>query len=121
MNLSQKVGLGVFLSLSLVMAIIAIVRMIGSIRPGLKSLDVSWELFWQQMEGCIAIMMGSMSAFRTVFSGRGPVRARNVADDGLSPQDSEQGASSLSRVRQLFSQKGQKRVSEGSSGEQSPA
>ncbi|KAF4535087.1 hypothetical protein BFW01_g9863 [Lasiodiplodia theobromae] len=123
MNLSQKVGLGVFLSLSLVMAIIAIVRMVGSIRPGLKSLDVSWELFWQQMEGCIAIMMGSMSAFRTVFSGRGPVRARNVVADGggLSPQDSEKGSSSLSRVRQLFAQKGQKRVSEGSSGEQSPA
>ncbi|KAK0637869.1 hypothetical protein DIS24_g10386 [Lasiodiplodia hormozganensis] len=124
MNLSQKVGLGVFLSLSLVMAIIAIVRMVGSIRPGLKSLDVSWELFWQQMEGCIAIMMGSMSAFRTVFSGRGPVRARNVVADGgggLSPQDSEKGSSSLSRVRQLFAQKRQKRVSEGSSGEQSPA
>lgn len=34
MNRSQKVGLGVFLSLSLVMAIIAIVRMLGAFAPG---------------------------------------------------------------------------------------
>ncbi|OJD40671.1 integral membrane [Diplodia corticola] len=68
MSRRQKIGLGTFLSLSLVMVIIAMVRIVGSVRGDGANLDVAWEFFWQQLEACVAVMMGSVTAFRGVFS-----------------------------------------------------
>lgn len=67
MKLSRKVGLGIFLCLSVVMALIALVR-IGGYRIQGK-IDITWQVFWQYIEACIAIIMGSATAFRTLFVG----------------------------------------------------
>ncbi|KAF4544400.1 Integral membrane protein [Lasiodiplodia theobromae] len=63
----QKIGLGAFLSLSIVMIIFATIRVLGAIRLGEPQLDVTWELFWQLMEACAAMMAASATVFRTIF------------------------------------------------------
>lgn len=65
MKLSRKVGLGMFLCLSVVMALIALVR-VGGFRIQGKT-DITWQHFWMYMEACVAIIMGSATAFRTLF------------------------------------------------------
>lgn len=40
---------------------------ISAIRPGDSSTDLVWEIFWQHMEACIAVIIVSFSAFRSVF------------------------------------------------------
>ena len=67
MGLSRKLGLGAFLCLSVVMALIAPVR-IGGYRIQ-HQIDVTWQAFWQYVEACVAIIMGSATAFRTLFVG----------------------------------------------------
>ena len=49
-----------FLCLSAVMVITAIVRMS-------KIFDVIWQALWQTLEGCVALLMTSITAFRTIF------------------------------------------------------
>jgi hypothetical protein len=66
MNLRQKLGLAVFLCLSLVMAIVAIVRIAG-IKLGASTVDIVWLAFWMQQECSIAVIMVSTSAFRSFF------------------------------------------------------
>ena len=68
-KLQQKFALGIFLSLSLVMVVIAIIR-VAKIH-NLEGVDLQWEIFWQYMEGAIAILMASITAFRTVFVSQG--------------------------------------------------
>ena len=67
MRLFQKIAVGVFLCLSLVMIIFAIVRATG-VRTGNGSVDGSWSFFWQQMESSTAVTMISLTAFRSVIS-----------------------------------------------------
>lgn len=67
MKLSRKVGLGMFLCLSVVMALIALVRVVGFRIQG--KTDITWQHFWMYMEACVAIIMGSATAFRTLFLG----------------------------------------------------
>ena len=62
-KLRQKVGLGSFLCLSVVMIIIVIIR-ISKIRD--KQWEI-WAIFWQQTEACFAILMLSTTAFRQLF------------------------------------------------------
>ena len=62
----QKIGLGIILSLSLVMIMVAITRMAG-IRLPQVVIDVVWLAFWQQQECSIAVIMFSMTAFRSFF------------------------------------------------------
>lgn len=47
------------------MAICAIVRIAGFHYKGLE--DDIWEFFWQHTEGAVAVMMASLTAFRTLF------------------------------------------------------
>ena len=63
---AQKVSLGVFLCLSIFMAIAAITRVAGYRLHGI--LDLTWQIFWQYMEACVAVIMGSSTAFRTLFT-----------------------------------------------------
>lgn len=63
----QKVGLGMTLCLSLVIAIIALIRVGGIYLPG-RRVDVVWFSFWQQNECNIAVWMVSMTAFRSFFA-----------------------------------------------------
>ncbi|KAI1179676.1 hypothetical protein F4777DRAFT_442072 [Nemania sp. FL0916] len=62
---STKIGLGIFLSLSIFMAICAIIRIAGFYYKGLE--DDVWEFFWQHVEGAVSVMMASITAFRTLF------------------------------------------------------
>lgn len=62
---STKFGLAVFLCLSIFMVICAIVRMAGFHYKGLE--DDVWEFFWQHIKGAVAVMMASITAFRTLF------------------------------------------------------
>ncbi|KAI9792801.1 MAG: hypothetical protein M1816_001533 [Peltula sp. TS41687] len=73
MKLKQKLGLGLFLCLSIFMVITAIVR-ISALRhtthalgAAIDAIDVTWKLFWQQVEACIAVLMVSFTAFRSIF------------------------------------------------------
>lgn len=68
-NLRQKLGLGITLCLSIMMIIIAIIR-ISAVRIGHTGLDMVWGLFWNQMEACTALIMVSFSAFRSFFVAR---------------------------------------------------
>lgn len=65
-NLRQKIGLGILLCLSLVMVIIAIARMSG-INLTNGAVDIVWLAFWQQQECSVAVIMISISAFRSLF------------------------------------------------------
>jgi hypothetical protein len=67
MDKRQKMWIRIFLSLSVIMILIAIIRVLGAIRKGEKELDVTWNIFWQQMEACAAIMAASATVIRTVF------------------------------------------------------
>ena len=62
----QKLGIGAFLCLSVVMIIVAIIRASG-IRTSADSFNLVWELFWQQVEACAAVLMVSLIAFRSIF------------------------------------------------------
>lgn len=66
LDVRQKFGLGFSLCLSLVMAMIAIVRISG-IKTGNGAIDIVWLAFWQQQECSIALTMVSVSAFRSFF------------------------------------------------------
>lgn len=62
----QKLGLGISLCLSAAMVIVAIIRIAGmSLADG--TVDIIWLAFWQQQECSIAVLMVSMSAFRSFF------------------------------------------------------
>ena len=63
---SQKLGLGVFLCLSIGMILMAITRLSG-VHSYRGSFDEIWILLWQQIEACIAVTMLSLTAFRSVF------------------------------------------------------
>ncbi|KAL8630979.1 hypothetical protein Q9189_003327 [Teloschistes chrysophthalmus] len=62
-SLRQKIGIAFFLSLSTIMVLIAIIR-ISQVHT--RTYNV-WATFWQQLEGCVAILMVSLTAFRTLF------------------------------------------------------
>ena len=66
----QKLGIGVFLSLSIFMIVIACIRLIGF---NIFDHAQLWQLFWIQVEGSVAVMMVSLTAFRSVFASQGPV------------------------------------------------
>jgi hypothetical protein len=56
------------------MAIIAIVRV--SRIHGVAGIDIVWEIYWQTMEGCVAVLMASITAFRSIFVSNGRRKAR---------------------------------------------
>ena len=62
-SLRQRIGIGSFLCLSLIMIIIAIVRIS---RVHASDFEI-WATFWQQLEACIAVLMLSLTAARTVY------------------------------------------------------
>lgn len=66
-SVRQKIGLAFSLCLSCVMVIVTIVRIAGMRRKGSGSVDIVWLAFWQQQECSIAVLMVSVSAFRSLF------------------------------------------------------
>ena len=77
-NMRQKIGLGLSLCLSLVMVIVSIVRIAGVYLAD-GSVDIVWLAFWMQQECSIAVIMVSVSAFRSFFV----AKAANTPDRGL--------------------------------------
>lgn len=65
-NMHQKFGLGVVLCLSIVMIIIAAVRIAG-IKRSNGEIDTVWLVFWQQQECSTALTMVCVSAFRSLL------------------------------------------------------
>ncbi|CAD6448980.1 0dd6a8db-94a1-48f2-93c0-54432a4cf1b6-CDS [Sclerotinia trifoliorum] len=65
MKKTQKLWLGVFLCLSFVMAIIALIR-VGGIKID-HIIDNAWAIYWQYIEGCVACIMVSVVPFSTLF------------------------------------------------------
>lgn len=48
------------------MIIFAVIKASG-IRTSVESFNLVWELFWQQVEACAAVIMVSFTAFRSIF------------------------------------------------------
>ena len=63
----QKLIIGIFLSLKLFMTFTAAVRVSGLNDQG--KFDLIWLYVWQHIEACVAVMMISITAFRSVFVG----------------------------------------------------
>lgn len=82
MKLKQKLAIGVFLSLSLVMVMAGIIRQAGY-QLHADSTDSSWLICWLYVEASIAIIMASTAACRTLFARGGPdpcgIKARHKA------------------------------------------
>lgn len=78
MRARQKLGLAVFLCLSVCMIIMAIIRVSGLHYHG--KFDNTWIFMWQQVEACIAVTMLSLTAFRSVFvSGKPGVQNKKAS------------------------------------------
>lgn len=70
MKPKQQIGLSIFLCLSVIMMIIAIIRISGYRFHGVGirgSLDSTWAFFWLYLEACVAVIMCSITAFRSLF------------------------------------------------------
>lgn len=66
----QQLGLGIFLCLSIMMMVIAIIRMSGYRFNGIGlsgSIDTTWAFFCLYLEACVAVIMASITAFRSLF------------------------------------------------------
>lgn len=69
----QKFGIYIFLCLSTVMIATAIIRIAGYRSPSHNNpykIDITWISIWLYLEACTAIIMGSMTAFRFLFTHR---------------------------------------------------
>lgn len=67
----QKIRIGTFLCLSLVIVIVSLVRLVGGLyhsRRGRYEFSMQWTFIILHIEAAIAILMGSISALRTVFA-----------------------------------------------------
>ncbi|KAH7139566.1 hypothetical protein B0J11DRAFT_46897 [Dendryphion nanum] len=69
MKRSTKLSVMAFLSLSSFMAVCSIVRVSGVARDGRHIPDVTWRTMWTQIECCVAVIMGSLMAMRSLFIG----------------------------------------------------
>ncbi|OCL07968.1 hypothetical protein AOQ84DRAFT_294085 [Glonium stellatum] len=70
MRTAQKFGLAAILCLSIVMIVVALIRLIGSVadtRRSNKGTSPVWGTFWEIMEACIAVIMASVIVIRSVF------------------------------------------------------
>ena len=65
-DVRQKFALGLSLCLSIIMIVVAVVRMAG-IRLANDRVDIVWLVFWQQQESSIAVIIVSLSAVRALF------------------------------------------------------
>lgn len=69
-----RLGVGVFLMLSVFMLICSIVRAAGVYYQGI--IDCRWQSYWCHVEACIAVMMGSLTVYRSTLVGSNDVPNR---------------------------------------------
>ncbi|KAI1175948.1 hypothetical protein F4777DRAFT_548558 [Nemania sp. FL0916] len=70
MPTARKVSLAAMLCLSIVMVVIAFIRLIGSIvdtRPDGNGTAPAWSTYWSLIEGCVSLTMTSVIVIRAVF------------------------------------------------------
>lgn len=78
----QKLGIGAFLCLSIVMIILSIIK-IAFIRTSVDSFDLVWQIFWQQVQASAAVLMVSMNAFRSIFVSNKPSPGGSANRSGI--------------------------------------
>ncbi|KAJ5915609.1 hypothetical protein N7466_011542 [Penicillium verhagenii] len=74
MDLMTKIGVSCFVCLSVFMCACAITRAAGTYYQG--ALNYPWQDFWLHAEGCIAVMMASITAYRSTLIGSNDVSHR---------------------------------------------
>lgn len=65
LKLSTKFGLCAFLCLSIFMCFCSLIRIGGYTWH--HTTDLTWSLFWQQLEASTAVSMASITVFRSIF------------------------------------------------------
>ncbi|KAL1606206.1 hypothetical protein SLS60_003607 [Paraconiothyrium brasiliense] len=73
LRFGQKVRILVFLCLSVFMIAFALARLFGGLYRdsfGVLTLSVTWTHTWLHFESSVAVLMGGITAFRTVFAGQ---------------------------------------------------
>jgi hypothetical protein len=65
---SQKLSVGASLCLSVFMVVFSTIRASGYVKKGSCTPDTLWRVFWQQIGGCVAVMMASITVVRTLFT-----------------------------------------------------
>jgi len=71
MRLLTKIGIGIFLCLSLFMIACSIIRAAGTYYR--NALDYPWQVFWLHAEACIGMIMGSITVYRSTLVGSNEV------------------------------------------------
>lgn len=66
-----RIGVGIFLMLSVFMLICSIVRAAGVYYQGI--IDCRWQSYWCHVEACIAVIMGSLTVYRSTLVGSNEV------------------------------------------------
>ena len=102
--MSQKLALALSLCLSVVMIIVTIIRASGLLLANGSSVDVIWEVYWQYVEASVAVIMASLTAFRSFFV----VRSARVQ----SPAKDSSYTGRLALVKRMFSPRTWRRTSE---------
>jgi len=88
-QLKQKIALGIFLCLSVVMIGLALTRMSKIILPTVGSgaaVDNWWQFFWQFIEASVAVLMASLTAVRNLFVATSGRRSDNKGGGGNRPR-----------------------------------
>lgn len=62
------------------MIIVTVVRVSGIVITSAQSIDVLWGIYWQYIEAAVAVLMASLTAFRSLFIIRGSDREGHHAD-----------------------------------------
>jgi hypothetical protein len=66
-KLRTKISVIALLSLSAFMIVCSVIRVAGFIGPNGHTPDATWRMLWTQIECCVAIIMSSLTAVRTLF------------------------------------------------------
>lgn len=89
MSSAQKLSYAGFLCLSVVMVIMALIRLIGTLittKPTNRGSSPIWGTFWEMMEACIAVMMACFLTFRAAVGNHtasdNPASRQNKATRG---------------------------------------
>ena len=63
----RKIALGAVLCLSIFMIIVSLVKVASVYTLGTHLIDLPWVQYWGEVEACVAVIMVSLSAFRSLF------------------------------------------------------
>ncbi len=66
-RIRTKLLLGLSLCLSAVIIVVVVTQISGLHVPGKSTIDIVWEIYWQFIEGCVAIIVVCVAAFRSFF------------------------------------------------------